>query len=87
MNKINSNRKENMANIAKQSIKIELDNVEYEDNRELLEDTLYTAVSMLAENEQEEDILLTTRFFTLRFDETESGAIAATITASEKRGV
>lgn len=76
-----------MANIAKQSIKIELDTQGYEDNRDLLEDTLYAALSQLAQNEGEEDLLLTTRFFTLRFDETESGAIAATITASEKRGV
>lgn len=76
-----------MASITKQSIKIELENRDYQDNRELLEDTLYTALTMLTENEDEEDLLLTTRFFTLRFDETEDGKIAATITASEKRGI
>lgn len=76
-----------MTQITKQSIKIELENEGYESQRDLLEDTLFNAVSMLAENDSEEDLILTTRFFTLRFDETDSGTIAATITASEKRGV
>lgn len=75
-----------MTQITKQSIKIELENEGYESQRDLLEDTLFNAVSMLAENDEEEDLILTTRFFTLRFDETDSGTIAATITASEKRG-
>ena len=75
-----------MTQITKQSIKIELENEGYESQRDLLEDTLFNAVSMLAENDDEEDLLLTTRFFTLRFDETDDGTIAATITASEKRG-
>lgn len=76
-----------MTQITKQSIKIELENEGYEFQRDLLEDTLFNAVSMLAENDGEEDLILTTRFFTLRFDETDDGTIAATITASEKRGV
>ena len=74
-----------MTQITKQSIKIELENEGYESQRDLLEDTLFNAVSMLAENDEEEDLILTTRFFTLRFDETGNGTIAATITASEKR--
>lgn len=76
-----------MTQITKQSIKIELENEGYDSPRDLLEDTLFNAVSMLAENDGEEDLILTTRFFTLRFDETDGGTIAATITASEKRGV
>jgi hypothetical protein len=75
-----------MTQITKQSIKIELENEGNESQRDLLEDTLFNAVSMLAENDEEEDLILTTRFFTLRFDETDSGTVAATITASEKRG-
>lgn len=74
-----------MAKIAKQSVKVELVNEGYDSQRDLLEDTLYTAVNMLSENESEEDLLLTTRFFTMRFDETENGTIAATVTASSKR--
>lgn len=76
-----------MTQITKQSIKIELENEGYDSQRDLLEDTLFNAVSMLAENDNEEDLILTTRFFTLRFDETDGGTIAATITASEKRGM
>ena len=74
-----------MTTIAKQSVKIELENTDYESQRELLEDTFYTALSMISENDNEEDLILTRRFFTLRFDETAEGTIAATITASEKR--
>lgn len=74
-----------MSKIAKQSVKVELVNEGYASQRDLLEDTFYTAVEMLSENEGEEDLLLTTRFFTLRFDETNDGTIAATVTASAKR--
>ena len=67
-------------------VRMALENEGYESQRDLLEDTLFNAVSMLAENDEEEDLILTNRFFTLRFDETDDGTIAATITASEKRG-
>lgn len=80
-----TNRKETMAKIAKQSVKVELVNEGYDSQRDLLEDTFYTAVEMLSENEAEEDLLLTSRFFTLRFDKTNDGTIAATVTASAKR--
>ena len=76
-----------MRKIAKQSIKIELSPEGYESQRDLLEETFYTAVDMLTESEGEEALLITSCFFTLRFDETENGAIAATVTASEKRGM
>lgn len=74
-----------MAKIAKQSVKVELVNEGYDSQRDLLEDTFYTAVEMLSENEGEEDLLLTSRFFTVRFDETNDGTIAATVSASTKR--
>ena len=74
-----------MAKIAKQSVKVDLVNEGYDSQRDLLEDTFYTAVNTLSENEAEEDLLLTTRFFTMRFDETDNGTIAATVTASAKR--
>ena len=74
-----------MTTITKQSVKIELENTDYESQRDLLEDTFYAALSMISENDNEEDLILTSRFFTLRFDETAEGTIAATITASEKR--
>lgn len=79
-----------MVNIQKQSIKIELDPADFGRNKgELLEETFYEAVDRIieesGEDEEEIDFLLS-KFFTLRFDETQDGGVAATLTSSEKRG-
>lgn len=74
-----------MPPIAKQSVKVELDAEDFEGSvGDLLEDTFYTAISKLVEEKDELDTLLS-KFFTFRFDITETGVVAATLTASAKR--
>ena len=76
-----------MANVSKQSIRIEISPAEYEgDGQALFEDTLYEAVNRLVPEEESQEFL-TQHFFTMRFDETDNGTIAATVTASAKRAV
>lgn len=74
-----------MPPIAKQSVKVELDAEDFEGSvRDLLEDTFYAAIYKLVEEGDETEVLLN-RFFTFRFDVTDSGAVAATLTSSAKR--
>ena len=74
-----------MANIAKQSIRIELNPSDYYDPQALFEDTLYEAVERLIPDPEFQPELLTEHFFTMRFDKLNGGGLAATLTASEKK--
>lgn len=75
-----------MANVSKQSIRIEISSAEYEgDGQALFEDTLYEAVNRLVPEEESQEFL-TQHFFTMRFDTIPDGSLAATLTASEKKG-
>lgn len=74
-----------MANVAKQSIRIELNASDYEDLQTLFEDTLYEAVDRLIPEIEDQPDFLTEQFFTMRFDRLNDGGLAATLTASEKK--
>lgn len=74
-----------MANIAKQSIRIELNSNGYDDPQALFEDTLYEAVERLIPDPEFQSEFLTEHFFTMRFDKLNDGGLAATLTASEKK--
>ena len=74
-----------MANIAKQSIRIELNSNGYDDPQALFEDTLYEAVERLIPDPEFQPEFLTAHFFTMRFDKLNDGGLAATLTASEKK--
>ena len=74
-----------MANIAKQSIRIELNSNGYDDPQALFEDTLYEAVERLIPDAEFQTECLTEHFFTMRFDKLNDGGLAATLTASEKK--
>ena len=79
-----------MANIRMQSIKIEMEADDMLTTAaDMLEDAFYEAVSRLVQEsggtpEDEQDVLLS-KFFTMRFDETVNGGIAVTLSCSEKR--
>ena len=74
-----------MANIAKQSIRIELNSNGYDDPQALFEDTLYEAVERLIPDPEFQPEFLTEHFFTMRFDKLNDGGLAAALTASEKK--
>lgn len=74
-----------MANVFKQSVRIELDPAEFDNVRDLFEETLYEAISRLVADDAQESFL-TSQFFTMRFDAAPDGGLAATMTASEKKG-
>lgn len=80
-----------MANIQKQSIKIELEPEDVNSTAaEILEDAFYEAISRIVQESggtpEDEQNLLLSKFFTMRFDETDNDGIAVTLSCSEKRG-
>lgn len=73
-----------MADVSKQSIRIEIDPNEYENTQVAFEEVFLEAVDRMVGEEDEVDFL-TSQFFTMRFDCVGKN-IAATITSSEKKG-
>lgn len=73
-----------MADVSKQSIRIEIDPNEYENTQVAFEEVFLEAVDRMVGEEDEVDFL-TSQFFTMRFDRVGKN-IAATITSSEKKG-
>lgn len=73
-----------MADVSKQSIRIEIDPNEYESTQVAFEEVFLEAVDRMVGEEDEVDFL-TSQFFTMRFDLVGKN-IAATITSSEKKG-
>lgn len=73
-----------MADVSKQSIRIEIDPNEYENTQVAFEEVFLEAVDRMVGEEEEVDFL-TSQFFTMRFDRVGKN-IAATITSSEKKG-
>lgn len=73
-----------MADVSKQSIRIEIDPNEYENTQVAFEEVFLEAVDRMVGEEDEVDFL-TSQFFTMRFDHVGKN-IAATITSSEKKG-
>jgi hypothetical protein len=76
-----------MPKINKNSIKVELDPSEYEnDFRTLFEETFYEAIEQMSFTTDMKGMdFMLSKFFTVRFDRTKEGAVAATITATSKR--
>ena len=74
-----------MAHVARQSVKIEFWDINDEAPEDLMFDALANATERMFGDQPCEDVLLD-HFFTVRFDRTDIGGIAATVTASEKRG-
>lgn len=73
-----------MADVSKQSIRIEIDPNEYENTQAAFEEVFFEAVDRMVAEEEEVDFL-TSQFFTMRFDRVGKN-IAATVTSSEKKG-
>lgn len=73
-----------MADVSKQSIRIEIDPNEYENTQVAFEEVFLEAVDRMV-GEEDEVEFLTSQFFTMRFDHVGKN-IAATITSSEKKG-
>lgn len=76
-----------MPKINKNSIKVELDPAEYEnDFRTMFDETFYEAIEQMSLSTDQNDLdFMLSKFFTVRFDRTKEGAVAATITATSKR--
>ena len=69
-------------NSQRMSVKVEVDPTEdvVSDIMDALEDALESIETWSKED------LLTQKFFTLRFDKTDRGSVAATVTATNKKG-
>lgn len=70
-----------MQNVNKISVKVEVDPTEHDNDLDLVADAFDEALNMIGSGYDE----VVNKFFTMRFDETKEGGIAATVSVAEKR--
>lgn len=71
-----------MSSINRISVKVEVEPEEHETDLDLVAETFDEALSLIGCGYDD----ITDKFFTMRFDETPDGGIAATVSAAGKRG-